>query len=234
MKTIKLLLIEDDENLSYILKSSMEDVIGGYEVEIALSGEVGLELYESFNPDVIVSDIMMQKMDEGLEMVKKIRQKDRKQPIIFATAKDAPKELLEGYQTGANLYVKKPYTPHELDAHIKALLNTIDGSRLRLVDGIRQIGKYTFEHKNLLLVYSDSDKIRLTARESNILEILSQHKGELVEREYMLKKIWGEKNTDSNSHSLNVFITKLRKYLSKDPSITITNVKPVGLKLDFD
>ena len=234
MKTIKLLLIEDNEDLSYILKNSMEDVDdGGYEVDIALNGEEGLKQFELFKPDVIVADIKMPKMD-GLEFVKHIRQKDRNMPIILATGKNLPKDVIEGYNTGANLYIKKPYTPEELDAHIKSLLGTIESSRLRLMSDIPKIGKYTFDHKNRLLIYNDSDEQRLTARDSDILKILLQHKGEIVEREYLLKIFWGVNYVDTASNSLNVFITKLRKYFSKDPSIKITNVKLKGLILDFD
>ena len=234
MKTIKLLLIEDNEDLSYILKNSMEDVDdGGYEVDIALNGEEGLKQFELFKPDVIVADIKMPKMD-GLEFVKHIRQKDRDTPIILATGKILPKDLVEGYSTGANLYIKKPYTPEELDAHIKSLLGSIDSRRLRLMGDISKIGKYTFDHKNRSLIYNDSDEQRLTARESEILKILLQHKGEIAEREQLIKILWGDNYVASASNSLNVFITKLRKYLSKDQSIKITNVKPKGLRLDFD
>ena len=234
MKTIKLLLIEDNEDLSYILKNSMEDVDdGGYEVDIALNGEEGLKQFELFKPDVIVADIKMPKMD-GLEFVKHIRQKDRDTPIILATGKNLSKDVIEGYSTGANLYIKKPYTPEELDAHIKSLLGTIDSSRLRLMGNISKIGKYTFDHKNQLLIYNDSDEQRLTVRDSEILKMLLQHKGEIVEREYLLKIFWGDNYVATASNSLNVFITKLRKYVSKDPSIKITNVKLKGLILDFD
>ena len=232
MRTIKLLLIEDDVDLGYILKSSMEDVIGGYEVDIAVNGKEGLEFFDSFIPDVIVSDIMLPGMT-GLEMVKMIRQKNRDIPIIFATGKNMPKDVIKGYETGANFYIKKPFAPQELDAHIKSLLDTINGSKLRLMNNVRKIGKYTFDPNNRLLVYNDSEKKVLTTKESQILEILSEHKGEIVKRAEILDILWENWDANSASASLNVFITKLRQYLSKDPSITITSIKSIGLMLDL-
>jgi len=107
METIKLLLIEDNEDLSYILKSGLEDVIGGYEVDIALNGKEGLEHYQSFAPDIVVSDIEMPEMD-GYEVVKIIRQKNGDIPIILASGRSAPKSVTIGYELGANNYIKKP------------------------------------------------------------------------------------------------------------------------------
>ena len=234
MKTIKLLLIEDDVNLGYILKSGMEDVVGEYEVDIALNGEEGLEHLKSFNPDVIVSDIEMPVLN-GLEMVKKIRQTNSDLPVIFATGKNTSKDVTAGYKVGADNYIKKPFTSEELDAHIKTLINLKSNRRLRLKNAIHKMGKYTFDPKNFTLTYNNAEKMELTSRESQILELLSEHQGEVVKRKDIIETFWGEKaDFIFASRSLDVFISKLRGYLSKDPSISIKNVKPVGLILCFD
>ncbi|MCL1937240.1 MAG: response regulator transcription factor [Candidatus Azobacteroides sp.] len=233
MKTIKLLLIEDDLNLGYILKSSLEDVIGEYEIEVASNGKEGLECMKSFTPDVIVSDIEMPVLN-GLEMVKKIRQTNPDLPIVFATGKITPKDVMAGYEAGADNYIKKPFTPEELDAHVKALINIKNNSRLRLKNAIHKIGKYSFDPKNFTLIYNNSEKKILTARESQILELLWMHKGEIVKRKDILETFWNKMDPFFASRSLDVFITKLRGYLSKDASILIKNIKQAGLVLDAD
>ena len=231
METKKLLLIEDDVNLGYIMKCSLEDVIGGYEVDVALNGREGLEHYRSFTPDIIVSDIDMPVMD-GFEMLKTIRQTDLDIPVILATGKSSSKNVTTGYETGANNYIKKPYTAEELDAHIKALFKMKNNAPMQLKSDIQKIGKYTFDPKSLTLTFYDADKIELTARESQILELLAQHRGEVVKRDEILNKFWENQDSTFASRSLDVFITKLRSYLSKDSSVVIRNVKQLGLILD--
>ncbi|MDR2622546.1 MAG: response regulator transcription factor [Dysgonamonadaceae bacterium] len=233
MKTIKLLLIEDDINLSYIIKSSLEEIIGGYEVDTAANGAEGLVLWKELHPDIIVSDIEMPVMN-GLEMVKKIRQTDMKIPIVFVTGKIASKDVTTGYEAGVNNYIKKPFSPEELDAHIKALINLKNDMKVRTKNKLYQVGKYLFDPKNFTLTYDNSEKKGLTARESKILELLSKHKGEIVKREDFLEMFWENQDSTFASRSLDVFISKLRKYLSKDTSISIKTIKTTGLILDFE
>lgn len=233
METIKLLLIEDDINLGYIIKSSFEEIIDGYEVNIASNGAEGLEQLKSFTPDVIVSDIEMPVLN-GLEMVRIIRQTDKEIPIVFTTGKIASKDVVAGYEAGADNYIKKPFTPEELDAHIKTLINLKNNSKLRKKNAIHKIGKYTFDPKNLTLTYDDSEKRIMTAKESQILELLLGHKGEIVKKGDILEMFWENMDIVCASRSLDVFITKLRKYLSKNASVSIKNVKGIGLILNFD
>ncbi|MDR3060961.1 MAG: response regulator transcription factor [Dysgonamonadaceae bacterium] len=228
---IKLLLIEDDSNLSYIIKSSLEEIIGGYQVTLASNGKEGLALWKSFCPEVIVSDIEMPVMN-GLEMVGKIRQTDPEIPIVFATSKTMSKDVISGYEAGVNNYIKKPFLPEELDAHIKALINLRNSIKVKMKGILHQIGKYRFDPKNFYLVYNSERRV-LTTREAQILELLVENKGEVVEREDILLRFWG-KNDFYTSRCLDRFITKIRHCLSKDPSIRIINVKAVGLILDFD
>ncbi|MDR3218916.1 MAG: response regulator transcription factor [Dysgonamonadaceae bacterium] len=228
---IKLLLIEDDTNLSYIIKSSLEEIIGDYEVNIAANGVEGLSLLETICPDIIVSDIEMPGMN-GVDMVKKIRQTDAEVPIIFATGKVSPKDVITGYGAGANYYVKKPFLPEELDAHIKSLINLRTDTKVRIKNAQRQIGKYLFDTKNNCLIYN-SKRQKLTGRESQILELLLDNKGEVVRRDDILLKFW-ETNDFYTSRSLDVFINNIRSYLENDDAIKITNIKRVGLLMNFD
>ena len=233
MKTIKLLLVEDDHNLAYVTKSIMENMIGGYEVDLASNGKEGLEHFESFMPDVIVSDIEMPVMD-GLEMVKIIRETNFEIPIIFATARNTSKDAKIGYDVGVDNYIKKPFSPEELDGCLKALLNRTNKGQLFSKKEVKKIGNYMFDLKNLSLTYNDSEKKIMTAKESQILAMLWEHKGEIVRRDDIIEKCWEKMDPVFASRSLDVFITKLRGYLSKDPSISIKNVKGTGLILNFD
>ena len=128
MDTIKLLLVEDDPSLRYIVQSGLEDIIEGYEVLAAANGEEGLAMWREHHPDVILSDIEMPIMD-GYEMVKRIREVDKETPIIFSSGLVSPKNVLKGYELGANNYIKKPFIPEELDAHIHALLKLSKGEK---------------------------------------------------------------------------------------------------------
>jgi DNA-binding response OmpR family regulator len=228
---IKLLLIEDDANLGYIIKNNLEDIIGGYEVSLAENGEQGLSLMKSFCPDIIVSDIEMPVLN-GLETVKKIRETDKDIPVIFATGKTSAKDVTTGFDAGVNNYIKKPFLPEELDAHIQALIHLRNSHKTQTKNPLHPIGKYVFDPKNYALTYHSERKI-LTVKESQILELLLENKGEIVKRDDILFKFW-ETNDFFSSRSLDVFISKIRKYLSEDKSIHLTNAKGIGLILDFD
>ena len=118
---IKLLLVEDDANLRYIIRGGLEDMIGGYEIKDAANGEEGLKVWQEWQPDVIVSDIEMPVMD-GYEMVKRIRETDPDIPILFSSGRVSPKDVVKGYELGVNNYLKKPFLPEELNAHVQALM----------------------------------------------------------------------------------------------------------------
>ena len=118
---LKLLLVEDDANLRYIIRGGLEDMIGGYEIKDAANGEEGLKVWQEWQPDVIVSDIEMPVMD-GYEMVKRIRETDPDIPILFSSGRVSPKDVVKGYELGVNNYLKKPFLPEELNAHVQALM----------------------------------------------------------------------------------------------------------------
>lgn len=232
MDCIKLLLVEDDENLAYMEKSSFEDIIGGYEVKTAVNGRDGLEIWKNFQPDVIVSDIDMPIMD-GIEMVKRIREIDGDTIILFTTGLTSPKDLKAGYAAGANNYVKKPFVPEELDAHIQSLMRLKEGKRSKDSSQLVKLGKYVLDadHATLKNEEDNSEKM-LTAREAKILELLAINKNEVVRREAVLSRFWGVEDKDYfASRSLDVFIKKIRTALEDDPNVELKTIRGIGFKL---
>lgn len=228
---IKLLLIEDDINLGYIIKSSLEEIIGDYEVKTASNGEEGLLILKDWSPDIIVSDIDMPVLN-GIEMVKQIRRFNIDIPIVFATGKNSSKDVTAGYDAGVNNYIKKPFLPEELDAHIRALMQLKYNQTKKSKEKTYRIGQYIFDSRLYSLSYN-SKKQTLTSRESQILLLLCENMGEVVLREDILNKFWGT-NDYFTSRSLDVFISKMRGYLSEDTSVSIKNIKGVGLILQYD
>lgn len=229
----RVLLVEDDKNLSFILKSSLEQMIGGYEVVSVANGKDGLDMLTKENFDVIVSDVEMPVMD-GVTMVQHIRKNHPSLAIIFITGLTTARDVINGYQAGADFYIKKPFLPEELDAHIQAVLrmkhNTQEESPIgKDEDTIFTIGKYSFDPTQNLLIF-ENEQHNLTAKESKILEMLCREKGKVVSRENILNEIWGNSDFYS-SRSLDVFITKLRKYLSKDTNVSLNVLKGVGICL---
>jgi len=232
MKTTKVLLIEDDLNYAFMIKDGLEEMNNGYEVEMALNAEDGLKLFKSFEPDVIVTDIVMPGMS-GLQMVEKIRQDNKELPVIFTTGLTADKDAVNGINKGADIYITKPFSIKLLNTYIISLLKRLNNGKSWVMKDLLKIGRYTFNPQNRVLIYEDSDKMVLTTTEAKIFEKLLRRKGELVERNDILVDVWGEDcDIFSYSISLNVFITKLRKYLAKDASISITNYRLIGYMLD--
>ena len=229
----RVLLVEDDKNLSFILKSSLEQMIGGYEVVSVANGKDGLDMLTKENFDVIVSDVEMPVMD-GVTMVQHIRKNHPSLAIIFITGLTTARDVINGYQAGADFYIKKPFLPEELDAHIQAVLRMRHNTQAESTTGndedtIFTIGKYSFDPTQNLLIF-ENEQHNLTAKESKILEMLCREKGKVVSRENILNEIWGNSDFYS-SRSLDVFITKLRKYLSKDTDISLNVLKGVGICL---
>lgn len=229
----RVLLVEDDKNLSFILKSSLEQMIGGYEVVSVANGKDGLDMLTKENFDVIVSDVEMPVMD-GVTMVQHIRKNHPSLAIIFITGLTTARDVINGYQAGADFYIKKPFLPEELDAHIQAVLRMRHNTQVESPtdndeDTIFTIGKYSFDPTQNLLIF-ENEQHNLTAKESKILEMLCREKGKVVSRENILNEIWGNSDFYS-SRSLDVFITKLRKYLSKDTNVSLNVLKGVGICL---
>lgn len=229
---IKLLLVEDDANLAYIVQSGLEDLVGGYEVTVAANGAEGLKAWQESRPDVIISDIEMPVMD-GYEMVRRIRQVDAEVPILFTTALTSPRDVKQGYALGVNNYIKKPFTPDELDAHIQALMKLKAAAGTHPSPVCFRLGRYTLDTSRAQLVdENDGTSRALTQRESQLLQLLAENRNEVVRREVILSRFWNTEDDYFASRSLDVFVTKLRKLFDADPQIEIKTVRGVGLMLE--
>ncbi len=222
-KKIKLLLAEDEPSLGQIVKESLET--RNFEVFHAENGEKALEIYQKEQPEVLVLDVMMPKKD-GFTLAKEIREENNDIPIIFLTAKSQTKDVLEGFKHGGNDYLKKPFSMEELIVRIHALLNRIS---LKKDDSKINIGEFNFNYTKQLLTHKEQSE-PLTHRESELLFHLSQKKNEILDRTFILKKLWGDDDF-FNARSMDVFISKLRKKLKKDTNVQIINVRGYGYKL---
>ena len=221
----KVLLAEDEEALGMIICESLES--RGFQVTFCKDGEAARQAYELEKPDILVLDVMMPKLD-GFSLVKELRKHDKFVPIIFLTAKSRTEDVVEGFGYGANDYLKKPFSMEELIVRINALLERkISTSNEEEV----AIGQFLFHSQKQILLHQPSAKEeRLTHREAMLLSELIQNMNDLTDRQKILKSLWG--NDDFfNARSMDVFISKLRKKLSLDPSIEIINVRGYGYKL---
>ena len=223
MSKIKVLLAEDEASLGMIVKESLET--RNFTVFHTKNGEEAFEVYRKEKPDILVLDVMMPKKD-GFTLAKEIRLNDKKIPIIFLTAKSQTSDVLEGFNNGGNDYLKKPFSMEELIVRIKSLLNRIETKTN--VDAIK-IGNYLFNSTKQTLENSLEIQ-QLTHREAQLLFHLFEKKNEILDRTFILNKLWG--NDDFfNARSMDVFISKLRKKLKKDTNIQIINIRGFGYKL---
>lgn len=228
---IKLLLVEDDANLCYIVQSGLEELIGGYKVLTASNGEEGLKIWKEQHPDIIISDIEMPVMD-GLQMVERIRETDGDIPILFASGRVSPKDVTDGYKTGVENYIKKPFVPNELDAHIHAVLRMKEGAKTRTETDHYKLGHYTLDAKHATLLDNNTGKVKtMTIREAQILQLLAENKNETVKREAILSRFWNTEDDYFASRSLDVFMAKIRKLFEDKPDIEFKTVRSVGIML---
>lgn len=229
---IKLLLVEDDANLCYIIQGGLEDMIGGYKVLTAANGEEGLAVWRSEHPDVIVADIEMPVMD-GYEMVKRIREEDEHIPILFTSGRVSPKDVVKGYELGVNNYVKKPFLAEELHAHVTALLKLTRGLQVQKEVPEVAIGRlFSFDTTRGVLKQKSGEERMLTVREADLLRMLCEHKGQVVRREVILSRLWNTEEDYFASRSLDVFVSRLRKLLVADETVELKTVKSIGLILE--
>lgn len=219
----KILLAEDDLNLGMLLVDYLETE--GYDVKLCKDGELALKAFQGNEFDLCLLDVMMPKMD-GFSLAKAMRIKDKIIPIIFITARSLKEDKLKGYDLGADDYITKPFDEEELLWKIKAVIRRIPENKNESKTEIASIGKYTFDSSNQSLTLNGKTK-RITERESDILNYLSVHRNKVIKREEVLKELWGE-NDYFFGRSLDVFITKIRKYLKEDPDLSIENVFGVG------
>jgi DNA-binding response OmpR family regulator len=218
-----ILLAEDDTNLGILLVDYLE--AEGFAVKLCKDGEMALKAFQNYPFDLCLLDVMMPKLD-GFSVAKEIRLKDKKVPVIFITAKSLKEDKLKGYDLGADDYITKPFDEEELLWKIKAVIRRMSESSHESTTTIIALGEYTFDFTNQSLTRNGNVK-RITEKESEILKYLAEHKNHVIKREEMLKALWG-KNDYFLGRSMDVFITKIRKYLKDDSTISIENVFGVG------
>ncbi len=222
----KILLVEDDPSLSFIVRDNLEH--DGYEVTPATDGEIALELFakESFN--ICLLDVMLPKLD-GFTVAKEIRKKDNNIPIIFLTAKSMIEDKLTGLSIGGDDYITKPFSMDELILKIKIFLKrnrvlTIEEEK----DIIFEIDSYKFNTGNITLYHNEESR-ELTLKEAELLKFFCERANQVLNRSEILTHVWG--NDDYFlGRSLDVFISRLRKYLKEDPNIKIQNLHGIGYR----
>jgi DNA-binding response OmpR family regulator len=220
---LNILLAEDDLNLGILLVDYLESE--GFGVKLCKDGEVALKAFQTQDFDLCLLDVMMPKLD-GFSLGKAIRSKDKSMPLIFITARSLKEDKLKGYGLGADDYITKPFDEEELLWKIRALIRRMPGVKNENRAEICEIGKYSFDWSNQCLRINGFEK-RITEKESEILKYLYDHRNKVIRREDLLKELWGE-NDYFLGRSLDVFITKIRKYLKDDPQVEIENVFKVG------
>jgi DNA-binding response OmpR family regulator len=226
----RILLVEDDINLGFLLVDYLESQ--DFDVKIYNDGISGLKGFQLNHYDLCIIDIMLPKMD-GFTLIEKIKEINKKIPIVILSARSMKEDKIKGFGIGVDDYITKPFDEEELLYRVKAILNRIKQNDDQ--EGLEEkkiflIGSYEFDFELQALIQGDSH-IRLTNKEANILRILCQPKGRLVKREALMVEIWGDSDYFTG-RSLDVFISKLRKYLKNDPNIRITSIQTVGYILE--
>ena len=220
----KILLVEDDENLGFVIKDNLEEA--GFSVLWCKDGLSGWEQSQSNNFDLCILDVMLPKMD-GFSVLQKMRTEDQQTPVIMLTAKNMQEDVLSGFRHGADDYVVKPFDMNELLLRISVFLRRAKAGND--TSTAYELGKFKFDAAEFLLVNGEHSHT-LTEREALLLQLFCRHMNKIVKREDILEELWGE-NDYFLGRSLDVFISRLRKYLRSDESIEIINHHGVGFKL---
>ena len=225
---IKILLVEDDPNLGFVIEDTLSRK--GYEVTLCVDGEAGTRKFAEETFQLCLIDVMLPKID-GFTLARSIRAVNNDIPILFLTAKSMADDKLEGFRTGADDYITKPFNLEELFCRIEVFLRR-SNSKNNLVEEekIFTIGQFTFDYSNLILRNNTSEKI-LTQKEARVLRLLYLNRGRVLKREEILTDVWGDDDYFMG-RSMDVFISKLRKYLKEDTTIQIANYHGVGFKLE--
>lgn len=222
---IKLLVAEDDPNLGTILKAYLTQK--GYTVVWAKDGDDALRYYEEQDVDAAILDVMMPQRD-GFDVAREIRRTDKRIPIIFLTAKNLEQDKLTGFEIGADDYITKPFSMEELLARLNATMRRSFNEE-RPDKNVFHIGSFVFDNAHQTLTIGDNVQ-RLTAKECELLRMFALNFNQIVDRNSTLQKIWKDDSYFA-ARSMDVYITKLRKYLRLDPTIELVNIHGVGFKL---
>lgn len=228
MKT-KILLVEDDTSLGFIISDQLKS--DGYDVTLCTDGAEGFKRFNEEKFHLCIFDVMMPKKD-GFTLAKDIRQINEQIPILFLTAKSNDEDKVEGFRSGGDDYLTKPFNVEELQLRVAALLRRVNIEPEEKELDLYQIGDYTFDTINFELKHKNFEKV-LTKKEAQILKMLCKLMNQVVAREVILTAVWGQDDYFVG-RSLDVFITKLRKYLKEDERIGISNVHGIGFKLEVN
>lgn len=226
-KKYRILYVEDDQNLAFVTRDNLEKK--GYEVTLCYDGLTAIQAFQQERYDLCILDVMLPKVD-GFNVAQKIRDKDSHVPILFLTAKSLLEDKIQGFQTGADDYITKPFSIEELAYKIEVFIKrSIVHTELDTERNTFTIGTYTFDFKELSL-RTGSDEYKLTLREAELLRMFCMNANQVVKRDDILKQVWGEDDYYIG-RSLDVFVSRLRKYFEKDRNIQIENIRSVGFKL---
>jgi DNA-binding response OmpR family regulator len=225
---IKILLVEDDTSLGFIISDQLKS--DGYSVTLCTDGAEGFKRFNEEKFHLCIFDVMMPKKD-GFSLARDVRKINTEIPILFLTAKSMTEDKVEGFKAGGDDYLTKPFNVEELQLRISALLKRVNIIPENEDVTIIQIGEYLFDTLNYNLKHPKFEKT-LTKKEAQILKILCKFKNQVVPRDVVLNAVWGQ-NDYFVGRSLDVFITKLRKYFIEDDSIQISNIHGIGFKLEL-
>lgn len=222
----RILLVEDDPSLGFVIQDNLS--LRGYDVTLCTDGEAGESAFKNAPFHLCIFDVMLPKKD-GFTLARQVRSKNAEIPILFLTAKSLTEDKLEGFRTGADDYITKPFSLEELFYRIEVFLkrsNDTPSGQHKF-----RLGGFEFDHSNLTLSINGEPKT-LTQKEADVLNLLYRHQNRVLKREEILQQVWGDDDYFMG-RSMDVFISKLRKYLKEDPAVQITNFHGVGFKLEL-
>jgi len=228
MENKKILLVEDDLNLGFLLLEFLETA--GYTVKLARDGKDGLHYFQNAKFDLLILDVMMPEMD-GFALARTVREEDPEVPLVFLTARSLKADKLAGFDLNADDYICKPFDEEELLCRIKAILRrSSTPSTATTLPTLFSIGSYKFDYDRQELSLNDK-VVRITEKENEVLRLLCLHKNKILRRDDAVEKIYGKKDYFLG-RSFDVFISKIRKMLKDDPNVFIENVFRVGFILN--
>ncbi|MDG1913588.1 MAG: response regulator transcription factor [Crocinitomix sp.] len=230
VRKIKILLVEDDFNLGFVVQDQLKSE--GYDVNLCTDGVEGLQRYNTEPFDMCIFDVMMPKKD-GFTLATDIRKVDVKIPILFLTAKNLTEDKVAGFKAGGDDYLTKPFSTEEFLLRVKAILKRVDLIDPKEIETSFNLGTMIFDSENFKLIYADKEEKKLTKKEVKILLLLVQNMNKVLTRDIVLNAVWGQDDYFVG-RSLDVFITKLRKYLKPDETVSISNIHGVGFKLEVN
>ena len=225
----KILLVEDDPNFGEVLRHYLE--MNDFDVTLATDGYMGFEMFKRGKFDLCIFDVMMPKKD-GFTLAKEVRERDAAIPIIFLTARTMKEDIVQGFKVGADDYIQKPFNTEELLMRIQAVLKRTAPKIEKDEPREYTISRYHFNYPLRILTFRDDpkDQTKLSPKEAQLLQLFCMHANDVLSRSEALTKIWIEDNYFT-ARSMDVFVTKLRKYLKRDPNIEIVNIHGNGFQL---